>query len=105
LPASYCYAYEPKVKAGEKLADKYKKHHWFLPSTGITMRILYYASINELLDDNFSLPELTRYVELYTSSMRNEAYSTALAFNPGTGIVSWAHTKHGQRYSFIVVAF
>lgn len=30
--ASYCYAYEPTVKEGETLNDKFKIHNWYLPS-------------------------------------------------------------------------
>ena len=28
---SYCYAYQPSVKAGETLAEKFTAHHWWLP--------------------------------------------------------------------------
>lgn len=28
---SYCYAYQPLVKAGETLAEKFTAHHWWLP--------------------------------------------------------------------------
>ena len=27
---SKCYAYQPTVKAGEELADKFKYHNWYL---------------------------------------------------------------------------
>jgi hypothetical protein len=40
--ASYCYAYEPKVKEGEVLLDKFKAHNWWLPSIGELSRIIFY---------------------------------------------------------------
>jgi hypothetical protein len=41
--ASACYAYEPKVtKTGEILADKFRRHNWFLPTSGILGRLLWY---------------------------------------------------------------
>ena len=43
--ASYCYAYEPTVlRAGEVLADKFKKHNWYLPSSGELCRMYWYKS-------------------------------------------------------------
>ena len=41
--ASMCYAYEPKVKPGEVLNDKFKAHKWWLPSFGELARIGYYV--------------------------------------------------------------
>lgn len=40
--ASICYAYEPIVKPGETLNDKFKAHKWWLPSSGELARICYY---------------------------------------------------------------
>ena len=40
--ASYSYAYSPKVRAGEELADIVKPNHWFLPSIGETSRLSFY---------------------------------------------------------------
>lgn len=37
--ASYAYAYEPNA---QNLNDKFKAHHWFLPSSGLLARISYY---------------------------------------------------------------
>lgn len=37
--ASAAYAYEPTVKAGETLHEKFKAHKWFLPVPGDLMRI------------------------------------------------------------------
>ena len=40
--ASMCYAYEPSVKKGEVLDDRFKAHKWWLPSAGELARICYY---------------------------------------------------------------
>ena len=42
--ASYCHAYEPQVKTGEILSDKFKKGMWALPSFGELARIYWYHS-------------------------------------------------------------
>ena len=41
---SACYAYEPtmKLKDGEVLADKFKRHHWFTPTEGLAARLFWY---------------------------------------------------------------
>ena len=41
--ASMCYAYEPSVKKGEVLDDRFKAHKWWLPSAGELARICYYT--------------------------------------------------------------
>lgn len=41
--ASFCYAYEPTdLKPGEVLADKFKAHNWYLPSSGELAREYWY---------------------------------------------------------------
>ena len=42
--ASECYAYQPNVKKGEVLLDKFKAHHWWLNSHGELARMYYYHS-------------------------------------------------------------
>ena len=41
--ASACYAYEPKASG---LVDKFKRHNWFLPTTGLLARMIYYTKIS-----------------------------------------------------------
>ena len=38
-PASYCHLYEPSLKAGEQLADFYKRGQWYLPAAGELCRL------------------------------------------------------------------
>ena len=40
--ASFCYAYQPNVKTPEGLAEKFKAHNWWLPSSGELSRIIWY---------------------------------------------------------------
>lgn len=43
LAASCCYSYEPiNIGEGEELADRFKKHNWYLPSVGELVRIAWY---------------------------------------------------------------
>ena len=49
---SKCYAYQPTVKAGEELADKFKYHNWYLPSVGELMRMYWHARQGVNYDDD-----------------------------------------------------
>lgn len=40
---SKCYAYQPSVKSGEVLADKFKVHNWYLPSIGELCRLYWHS--------------------------------------------------------------
>jgi hypothetical protein len=40
---SMAYAYEPKVRDGIVLNDKFKSHNWFAPATGLMSRIAWYT--------------------------------------------------------------
>ena len=42
---SYAYAYEPAVKDDEVLNNKFKAHNWWVPSSGESLRLVYYGSI------------------------------------------------------------
>lgn len=41
--ASLCYAYQPSVKEGEILNDKFKSHNWWLPSSGELARMYWHS--------------------------------------------------------------
>lgn len=43
--ASMCYAYEPAVKPGEELSEKFKAHNWFLPTNGQLGRLYWYSKL------------------------------------------------------------
>jgi hypothetical protein len=45
--ASMCFAYEPTVKNGEKLSDKFKANKWALPSVNELARFFYWDKVDE----------------------------------------------------------
>lgn len=67
--ASYAYAYQPTIKAGETLSEKFKTHKWFLPAPGDGLRLSFYmrhASVEgseyrifdkAMENDIFTMPE------------------------------------------------
>lgn len=55
--ASECYAYQPSVKEGEVLLDKFKAHHWWLPSNGELARLWYYYYCSYDAENNNSPKE------------------------------------------------
>lgn len=57
---SYAYAYEPAVKAGETLAEKFKSHQWFLPAPGDMVRFGHAYSagwFDNLNDQGWPIPK------------------------------------------------
>lgn len=53
-PFSLAYAYEPTVREGEELSDKFKAHNWFLPPGGLLVRIqiwLYHGKDNDIFKE------------------------------------------------------
>lgn len=82
--ASSCYAYEPTAT---NLIDKFKKHNWFLPSSGEMCRILYYynwynKTNNDYTDANAFASAINNNIlsrftsDYYTSTEKN--YSSAI---------------------------
>lgn len=75
--ASECYAYQPSIKKGEILLDKFKAHHWWLPSEGELARIYYYHShgydptkedAKAIFAEVSAMGILTRFADYYSSS-------------------------------------
>ena len=73
--ASACYAYEPKV---DNLDDRFKKHTWWLPTTGEILRLLYYIVNNSpefdkvRSDGKFTFKSGAKY----TTSTQSDAENT-----------------------------
>lgn len=67
--ASACYAYEPIVKYNETLADQFKKHNWFLPTSGHILRMHYYDRMQANTEKNIFLKakNLGLFKSLYNS--------------------------------------
>ena len=49
---SKCYAYQPSVKVGEVLADKFKAHNWYLPTAGELGRLYWHLKKGPSYDDD-----------------------------------------------------
>lgn len=92
--ASECYAYQPTVKDGEVLLDKFKAHHWWLPSEGELARIYYYHShgydINKedskaIFTKAYNLNVLTQFSNSchWSSTEENASRSWAINFSNG----------------------
>ena len=98
--ASMCYAYEPQVKPGEVLNDKFKAHKWWLPSSGELARICYYkfqgsdySNSQAVFAKAFNTGVLSfSYNWTWTST---EVYNaTAWVVNFHTGVI------YGERYYY-----
>jgi hypothetical protein len=84
--ASACYAYEPQVtKSGEVLADRFRKHNWFLPTNGLLGRLFWYVF---RFDNGVNT---TREDSPFLEAIRNGK------FNLGIGTVS-SINEHGSKY-------
>jgi hypothetical protein len=62
--ASACYAYEPLVEYGEQLHNRFKKHNWFLPASGLLSRIVWYLmkqdGSNQIKEDSPFYPAILK---------------------------------------------
>lgn len=107
--ASECYAYQPTVKEGEVLLDKFKAHHWWLPSEGELARMYYYHShgydttkgdakaIFAQASDSGTLKQFSKNI-YWSSTEHSSNDSWHLSFSAGM-IYSNAHYKN---YSYVV---
>ncbi|MBQ0120931.1 MAG: hypothetical protein KBT13_07410 [Bacteroidales bacterium] len=109
--ASRCYAYEPKVKAGEVLSDKFKAHRWWLPSAGELARMVWwhlqgYDTANEkaIFAKAFALGLWVKPTDWQWSTTEFSA-SYAYNINAGSGAV-YNYNNKGNSYGVrAVVAF
>lgn len=111
--ASMCYAYEPSVKPGEVLSDKFKAHKWWLPSSGELARICYYILQGVAPDNNQAIFSkavnsgiLTTFAfndNLWSSTegMSNANYSSCWVTSTNTGYVDYFQKV--QNYYFRAV--
>lgn len=69
---SYCYAYEPTVKAGETLHPRLKSHSWFLPAGGEALRLGAMARYKAFFSE-FSGPDRFANSECIASSTQYDS--------------------------------
>ena len=106
--ASACYAYQPSVKAGEELADKFKAHNWFAPTAGQLARLYWYTKLAPADQNIFRKAiEAGRFINMSSSH-----FWTSAEFSPGSawyvgfgsGIV-YINIKCTDLYSRALAAF
>lgn len=87
--ASICYAYRPAVKPGEDLADKFKEHNWFLPTSGQLARLYWYAKQASAADNIFAKAKAAgRFADFtaayfWTSTEYNQIFAMLVNFSSG----------------------
>ena len=104
--ASYCYAYEPKVLLdGEELADRFKAHNWYLPSSGELARLYWYYQRGK--DDDLNIfkaalasGKMTNFTSSYRWSSSEIGSWDAWGVNLGGGYFGY----NGKYYSYVVRA-
>lgn len=84
--ASMCYAYEPSVKPGEVLSNKFRAHKWWLPSVGELGRICYY--------------KLQGYDYGNKQAIFAKAYNIGIFTPPNDKL--WSSTEYLEPYSWFV---
>lgn len=99
--ASYCYCYEPTAS---NLDDKFKKHNWWLPSSGELVRIFYYlhktegdiAIFNKSIEDKV-------FSRDYFSSDGNDKIWTSTEMNSDmTACVKYGEGRiYSTNYSYV----
>lgn len=113
--ASECYAYQPVVKKGEVLLDKFKSHHWWLPSEGELARMYYYHShgYDTTKKDakaifaevsNMGILEQFTNVAFWSSTEGSSSDSWCLYFSDG-GVFNGYYDKYGNAVVRSVCAF
>lgn len=104
--ASYCYAYEPKgLLDGEELADRFKAHNWYLPSSGELARLYWYYQRGKDDDKNIfkaalSSGKMTDFASSYRWSSSENYSHLAWYVNFGNGYFYLSY----KCYSYVVRA-
>ena len=104
--ASYCYAYQPSVPAGEVLADHLKAHNWWLPTVG-EFGMVYWQQLHSTIFDaaraNGNYTNLTSDY-CWTSTEYSATYAWFVHGGNGT-VTGISLNKGGSRAVRAVVAF
>ena len=107
--ASAAYAYQPSVPSNFVLADKFKAHNWFLPTTGILCRIHWYLKkgadsqlniFRKALADGLFVNFTSSH---YWCSSESHSYNAWIVYFGGT--YSTSNTKNYSNYVRAVAAF
>lgn len=110
--ASYSFAYEPRLKAGESLADSLKANRWFLPSGGELSRLSFYQRHGTGYADKYAVFSVPYNDGIFTPFTSNWYWSSAESsagyawyVNPQAGQVNYSSGKCNGCVVRPVVAF
>jgi hypothetical protein len=108
--ASQCYSYEPTVKSGETLSDKFRQGMWFLPACGDLGRIYYYAkkgydnsTENAIFATAYQAGKFSKITTDWNWSSTESISYGAWYINCGSGSVYYYFNK-GNTYAVRAVA-
>jgi hypothetical protein len=87
--ASACYAYEPLV---DNLNDKFKKHNWFLPSSGEMYRILYYYKWYDNTNTT-EFEDLNAFKYVLTTNFNGNMILSNISSSTAAYVTSTEHTE------------
>ena len=74
--ASYCHAYQPEVKPGEILNEKFTAHHWYLPSQVEIALFFFYYRLIYINDPTNSMNKMSRFFDVI-----NEEITSKITFD------------------------
>lgn len=112
--ASYAYAYEPNVP---ELLEKFKAHHWFLPSSGMLCRVSYYVQRgygngkDAIFSNAINLQLMSKVKEgMYATSTEavsgdNSRYTAALEITSGNTQYGYPERHLFKGHDFLCFAF
>ena len=105
---SAAYAYQPSVKAGEELADKFKAHNWFLPANGHLGRMYWYSKLAPAEKNIFAKAiadgKFTDFAAAYYWACTEYSQSHAWIVGFGSGNTGGFY-KYSTMYSRALAAF
>ena len=99
---SYCYAYQPSVKAGETLVEKFTAHHWWLPIVA-TVNLMRDADKAGKFDYAVNLAIASHPSSQDNWTCQEDGGIRAWGVNSNGNVFSWF--KHSQSAVRAVAAF
>jgi len=107
---STCHAYEPKVKNGEKLADKFKAGNWWAPSIIEVCRFMHYIYLgaNSSQSEDFTTVldnNMIKFTSGWFASTSQYAAPFYLQFNRIAGIINILGHKLHSAFTKAVANF
>ena len=99
-PASYCHLYEPSLKAGEQLADFYKRGQWYLPAAGELCRLRWWHLNGYVPPTTEPAYEVKRPIFAAASAAINS--NSDVVFQKFAGAGYWSSTEYNAGNAWYV---